>query len=241
MAPATLPDLSQGNLVKRVFDILHENILSGQFIDGERLPRQEFLGERLGVSRTVVREALNKLAVLRLVEIRHGSGTYVRAAKPGGFITPVLEALMVQKESMQELMETRYYLEQTLVRLATKRINEEGILKLSWCVEDMRECVAMGDTARFAKRDLEFHLALAEASGNGVLRHILEFVRDTMLRFMKDFAQIPGAPKTSLRHHAAIADAVKRRDPLDAERCMVEHLRFVIGILRTEYEYNLEI
>ena len=107
MAPTVLPNLRQGNLVEKVFETLRDNILSGQFQDGERLPPQESLGEQLGVSRTVIREALNKLATLGLVDIRQGSGTYVRATRAGGVMSPTLAILMANKGSMQELTETR--------------------------------------------------------------------------------------------------------------------------------------
>ena len=241
MAPEMLPNLKQGNLVDRVFETLRDNILSGQFTEGERLQNQETLGEQLGVSRTVIREALNKLALLGLVDVRQGSGTFVRAPRAGEVFSPALEVLMANKESIQELTEVRYYLEKTIARLAAKRANEEVILKLRECVTNMEECVVMGDTAGYAVQDLAFHMALADASGNTVLAHILEVVRESMLRFMKDFTQIPEAPKTALEHHAAIVDAVARHDTRGAEHHMQEHIGFVIEILRKQYEYELDI
>jgi len=241
MAPNVLPDLKQGNLVARVFETLRDNILSGQFTDGERLAPQESLGEQLGVSRTVIREALNKLDLLGLVDIRQGSGTFVRATRAGGVISPTLEILMANKESMQELTETRYYLEQMIARLAAKRADGDVIAVLRECVTHMEDCVGTRDTAGYTRYDLAFHVALADASGNTVLAQILEVVRDSMLCFMKDFTQIPGAPRTALRHHAAIVDAVERHDPHKAERYMEEHIRFVIEILRQRYAYELDI
>ena len=77
MPPNTLPNLEQGNLAERVFETLRDNILWGQFADGERLAPQELSGEQLGVSRTVIREALNKLALLGLVDIRQGIWTSI--------------------------------------------------------------------------------------------------------------------------------------------------------------------
>lgn len=236
-----VPKLRQGNLVERVFETVRDSILSGQFRDGERLPPQESLGEQLGVSRTVIREALNKLAMLGLVDIRQGSGTFIRAARAGGVISPTLEFLMASKESMQELTETRYHLEQTIARLAAKRADEQAIAGLRRCVTDMDACVNSGDTDGYARHDLAFHITLANASGNSVLAQILEVVRDSMLRFMKDFTQIPGAPGTALRHHAAIVAAVERQDAPGAEHAMEEHIRFVIDILRTQYGYQMDI
>lgn len=241
MAPNMLPNLKQGNLVESVFETLRDNILSGQFAEGERLQPQETLGEQLGVSRTVIREALNKLALLGLVDIRQGSGTFVRAPRAGEVISPALEVLMANKEFIQELTEVRYYLEQTIARLAAKRANEEDILKLREFVTNMEECVVMGDTAGYAVQDLAFHMALADTSGNTVLAHMLDVVRESMLRFMKDFTRIPGAPKTAQEHHAAIVDAVARHDTRGAEHHMQEHIAFVIEILRKKYEYELDI
>jgi len=241
MAPNLLPNLKQGNLVEKVFETLRNKILSGQFAEGERLHTQETLGEQLGVSRTVIREAFNKLALLGLVDIRQGSGTFVRATRAGGLINPTLEVLMANKESVQELTETRYYLEQTIARLAAKRANEEDILKLRECVKNMEKCVDMGDTAGYATHDLAFHMTLADASDNTVLSNILEVVRESILRFMKDFTQIPGAPKIALGQHAAIFDAVARRDKRAAEQRMKEHIGFVIEILRKQYGYELDI
>jgi GntR family transcriptional regulator, transcriptional repressor for pyruvate dehydrogenase complex len=241
MAPMVLPNLKQGNLVERVFEAMRNNILSGQYQDGERLAPQQMLGEQLGVSRTVIREALNKLAMVGLVDIRQGSGTFVLTSRVGGVISPTLEVLLANKESMQELTETRYYLEQTIARLAAKRADEAVIGKLTECVTNMEGCVDTGDTVGYAKYDLAFHMTLADASGNSVLAHILEVVRESMLRFMKDFTQIPGAPKTALEHHAAIVHAVTHHDTRAAEHRMEEHIRFVTDILCTQYGYEMDI
>jgi DNA-binding FadR family transcriptional regulator len=70
MAPNVLPNIKQGNLEERVFETLRDKILSGQFRNGEGLAPQESLGEQLGVSHTVIREAVNKSAFLGLVDIR---------------------------------------------------------------------------------------------------------------------------------------------------------------------------
>lgn len=241
MAPIVFTNLNKGNLVERVVEVLCDNFLSGRFKDGERLPPQEMLCEQFGVSRTVIRDAMNKLAVLGMVYIRQGSGTFVRATRPGTVIGPTFEVLLANKKSIQELIETRYYLEQVIARLAAKRANEEDILKLRECVKDMEKCVDMGDTAGYANYDVAFHLALADASGNSVLAEMLNIVRDSMLSFMKEFTKIPGAPKTAQRHHADIVDAVERRDARGAEHYMEEHIRFVIMILKNQYKYELDI
>jgi GntR family transcriptional repressor for pyruvate dehydrogenase complex len=128
-----------------------------------------------------------------------------------------------------------------IARLAAKRADREAIVKLRECVTNMQACVGTGYTNGYAKYDLTFHMALADASGNSVLAQILEVIRDSMLRFMQDFTQIPGVPKTALRHHTAIVDAVARHDARDAERCMKEHIRCVIEILRNRCEYEMDI
>ena len=159
-----------------VFTTLRDNILSGKLKEGDPLPPQNILAEQFGVSRTVMREAINKLSSLGLIESHQGRGTFVHSLTPSSLMEPMLTALLLDEVSIRELMETRYYLEGIIARLASKRAEPKTIDALERLIGLMEEHLRDGYLEAFAENDLTFHLTLAEASKNTILRRVLETI-----------------------------------------------------------------
>lgn len=236
-----LPNFKRSNLVQMVFDALKENILTGKFKGGERLPTQEILARQFGVSRTVMREALNKLSSLGLIESQQGRGTFVCSPDAQTVMEPMFHAFLLDDASICELMEVRYYLEKIIARLAAKRITPVQIDALRENVLDMEQSVGARNLEMFAEKDLVFHLMLAEISANNILRRILTALREMMTKFFEDFSHTPGIAERSVRYHQKILQAILHKDPEEAERAMQEHILDIIAVLREKYNMNLEI
>ena len=134
-----------------------------------------------------MREALNKLSSLGLIESQQGRGTFVCSPDVQTVMEPMFSAFVLDDSSICELMEVRYYLEKIIARLAAKRITPAQIDALHENVIDMEQSVREMDLEMFAEKDLVFHLMLAEISANNILRRILAALREMMTKFFEKF------------------------------------------------------
>lgn len=238
---ATFPSFKRSNLVEMVSETLKENILAGKLKDGDLLPTQETLAQQFGVSRTVMREALNKLSSLGLVESHQGRGTFVRSPNLRTVMEPVLSSLLLDETSTCELLEARYYLERIIVRLAAKQVNDQQLKILREIVDRMERDFGNGSIEAFAEDDLAFHLKLAEMSKNSILKQIIEVIREMLFQFLENFNRVPGAAERAIAYHRRIYEAVAQKDPDKAESEMQQHIRDVMKTLREKYKFTVGI
>ena len=229
------------NLVEMVFDTLKGDILSGKIKEGDCLPTQENLAQQFGVSRTVMREALNKLSSLGFVESHQGRGTFVRSPNVRRVMEPMFSSLLLDETSTCELMETRYYLERIIVRLAAMHVDDQQARTLEKIVEQMEQDFCHGDIEAFAQEDLIFHMKLAEISKNSVLKRIIEVIREMLFKFLENFNRVPGAAERALDYHKRICHAVVQKNPDIAESEMQQHLLDVMNTLQEQYKFTVEL
>ena len=236
-----VPSFKRDNLVEMVFETLKRKILSGELKDGDRLPTQAVLCRQFGVSRTVMMGSLHKLSSLGLITSRQGRGTFVRLPDTRAVLEPMFQALLLDKPSTRELIETRYYLERAIVRLAAKHISEQQAQELQEIVTGMERYFQDGRIEAFSQGDLAFHMKLAESARNTILGRFIEVIREMLAEFLEEFNQTPGAAERANDHHRKIYDMVVRHDPDGAEKEMQLHLRDVMAILHEQHHLDVEI
>jgi GntR family transcriptional regulator, transcriptional repressor for pyruvate dehydrogenase complex len=210
-------------LYQQIADQIRELIDRGGFEAGTRLPPERDLAQQLGVSRPSLREALIALDVEGRVEVRSGSGVYVSATQAG----PAQARTAAMGESPSQLMEARSVIEGELVILACARITEELLARLRQILKGMETEIER----RRARVDLDrqFHLTLAEMSGNAVLSRLVAELFDE--RHSPISAKISSrfestrTWKAALLEHQAILNAVEARDPIAAQAAMRAHLK----------------
>jgi len=210
-------------LYQQIADQIRELIERGGFEAGTRLPPERDLAQQLGVSRPSLREALIALDVEGRVEVRSGSGVFVSAARP----EPVARKTPAMGESPSQLMEARSVIEGELVVLACARTSDELLARLRGILTEMAAAIER----RRARVDLDrdFHLTLAEMSGNAVLARLVGDLFDE--RHSPISAKISSrfentrTWKTALQEHEAILEAVEARDPIAAQAAMRAHLQ----------------
>lgn len=210
-------------LYQQIADQIRDLIDRSGFEAGTRLPAERDLALQLGVSRPSLREALIALDVEGRVEVRSGSGVYVSAAKPG----PAPQSTAAMGESPSQLMEARSVIEGEVVTLACARMTPEPLARLREILKEMEAAIER----RRAKVDLdrEFHLTLAEMSGNAVLSRLVAELFDE--RHSPISAKISSrfentrSWKSALAEHEAILKAVEARDPIAAQAAMRAHLK----------------
>jgi GntR family transcriptional repressor for pyruvate dehydrogenase complex len=218
-----LKPVESRRLYQQIADQIRELIDRGGFEAGTRLPPERDLAQQLGVSRPSLREALIALDVEGHVEVRSGSGVFVSAARPES-PRPKTAAM---GESPSQLMEARSVIEGEVVVLACARISESQLARLGQVLQRM-EAEIGGRRAR-VDLDREFHLTLAEVTGNAVLSRLVAELFDE--RHSPISAKISSrfestrTWKVALQEHQAILKAVQARDPIAAQAAMRAHLR----------------
>lgn len=217
-------------LVDRVVQSIQDQILSDRLPVGTKLPPERELAERLGVSRTVVREAVRVLAAKGLLVTSHGVGTTVRALTREEAVKPLNLFLRSTGRdiSLDHLHQVRSLIEMENTRLAAEQASEKDI-------EDLQRILVEMDAARnnaelFAAKDTEFHRRLAETTHNPLLILLLDSIQDLMADVRKFVARDDDLVERVMPAHTAILDSIKRRDAKKAGQTMREHLMAALDI-----------
>jgi len=218
--------LQRDRLYEQVANQIEKLIIDELFRPGDKLPGERDLAERLGVSRTVIREATRVLSVCGLVDVKPGSGTYIQKLSPGNAAAPIGLFLKLQHaaNSFQNLCEVRFTLEVDIAGLAAERATDEDIVAMEAATEEMAGHIA--DAEQFVQYDLDFHSALATATDNDLYSVLLTPITDLLLDFRLTayHYDVQGSIEGGLTHHRCILERVKARDAEGARRAMREHL-----------------
>lgn len=237
----SLPKLGRGNLVAQVFEILKERITSGVLETGTRLPTHDQLAEEMGVSVTVTRGAIQKLASLGLITVHQGRGTFVSAPNIGKTIQSLTDALSLDPSTIQEVLEMRLNLEISIVRLAAQRVSEEQKIQLKRAVEQMDQLISLRNLDEFSEHDMQFHLLLAQVAQNRILHDIYKFIRASIQKFLSGMNIFPGTPVESNHYHRKICMAVINNDPDSAEQAMAQHIQKTMEPFVANVDMDLKI
>ncbi|BET45587.1 MULTISPECIES: FadR/GntR family transcriptional regulator [Streptomyces] len=238
---AGAPDLAQllrpvvrESSVSEVAKRLLDHLSAGDIRPGTRLPAERQLAEALGVARSSVRGALSALDVLGIIEIRPGSGSYVREGTSEFLPRAINWGLMLGQRRTQDLVEVRTYMEGVSARLAAERATDADVARLEEHLQHMRD--AGGDVTAFIDADIAFHLETARIARNTVLSDILHSIRALLQVWMERVSDIEGTVSGTLCEHDAVLQAVRARDPEAADRAMAEHMRMASARLRASVD-----
>ena len=219
--------LRREKLSEQVASKIEQMIVEETFIPGDRMPSERSLAEQIGVSRTVVREAIQVLSERGLVQIRQGSGIYVQKLVPADAAEPIRRLLRFQEHShtFQSLCEVRHTLEIEIAGLAAVRSTEGDLIEIEKTIKQIAE--ASENAKDFAKGDLDFHMALAAATHNDLFLVLLTPISDLFLEFLVSGYEydLEQAVRGSTYHHQNILDEIKKRDSEGARDAMRKHLK----------------
>ncbi|MCU1407587.1 MAG: FadR family transcriptional regulator [Glaciihabitans sp.] len=220
---ANLGSMVAGSASSAVATRLLELFTDGSIAPGTRLPPERQIAATLEVGRSAVREALAALEILGLVDVRPGSGTYLRGNASELLPQTLSWGMMLSQPLTAELVEVRGALEIYAARLATDRMSDESLERLRGHLQDMRASVKNHKT--FVEADLQFHLELADSTDNTVLRDLLQSIR-SMLRVWVDRAvEDDEHAQTALEEHTAVFEAIAARDSEAAANAMFAHMQ----------------
>jgi len=198
----------------------------GQFGESGKLPSQSTLVERLGISRTGVREALQAMAALDLIEIRPGLGCFVKKTGPNHLINEDVLSITLEKQAILDVVETRKILEAGIAPLVAQRATERDF----WNMEDALSLIEKAVRRResVAQVGPAFHNAIAEATHNAILAKLLRAFNELMARAGKlmeaEAADVEEFKQQELDSHRELYKVICTRDPHAAREAFVKHL-----------------
>jgi len=212
-------------LYRRIAERIRGGVLRGEWPVGTRLPPERDLSLALGVSRPSLREALIALEVEGIVEVRTGSGVYVRAAHPAGNLYASTNSDV--DWGPLEVMSARQVIEVEVAAMAAANARKSEIALMHESLQMMREEAANGEVPRHG--DEAFHLAVARACGNDVLFDMVQrtwMARDgALFERLGDYFENPPAWKKAIDEHEVVLRAIEVHDVSGARRAMQTHLR----------------
>lgn len=214
--------LPSGSAVSVVATRLLDLFTSGSIAPGTRLPPERQLAARLGVGRSAVREALAALEILGIVDVRPGSGTYLRGTVSELLPQSLSWGVLIGERSTAELLELRSGLEIYVARLAADRLTDEQLASLARHLERMRTSV--DDLKKFVKADLAFHHELASSADNSVLLDLLQIVRSLLRIWVDRAVQDEANARIALDEHEAVFRALSAHDGDAAASAMATHM-----------------
>lgn len=196
----------------RVYEQIREDILNGIYEEQEEL-KEVTLGEKLGVSRTPVREALRQLELEGLVEIIPNKGARVTG---------------ITKKDIDDIYQIRYLLEGLSARWATEHVTEEQLEKMEETLYLTEFHAQKGNFEQVYDLDSQFHELMYEASGSKLLNHILSDFHMYVTRVRKVSLASSSRSKYSTEEHRNILNAIRERDADKAEECAHQHVQSTI-------------
>jgi GntR family transcriptional repressor for pyruvate dehydrogenase complex len=221
--------------IARIADVvardLEQRILEGSLKPGDKLPSERNLALELGVSRPTLREAIQKLVSKGLLETRHGGGTVVTDRLQASFSDPWKDMLQTHPLLQADMLEFRHMLEGEAALLAAERATDVDLERIDAAYAALEQAYDGEDMTACIDTDVAFHQAIADASHNSMIGHLVGSLMQVIHGHVSDnLVHLHALPKQweQLRaQHRAIWLAVRARAPADAQRESRDHISFV--------------
>lgn len=210
----------QNEIILQLRDLMNNKNLE----PGDKLPSERTLSEKFGVSRSSVREAIQKLEFYGILVSKPQSGTFVAEIGQVAMNGMVNDILRLDEPDFKSLVETRILLELKTVRLAARRRTGDDLELMKNALDAYREKVKNGEDA--VQEDLLFHLAIAKASGNSTMNTFMLIITPEILtNFEKYHVCDKNMAFRGIQEHQDIFDAIKEQNPQLAKEKMKVHFK----------------
>ena len=212
------------NVHGNTVDLLGEAIVSGRYREGAVIPPEPLLGEELGVSRTVVREAIKALAAKGLIVTGPKVGSRVLPQDAWNWFDPDVitwqASAGLTPEFLRDLQDLRRVVEPAAVRLAAERATAADIVEIEAAYAGMKNAIENGGD--YVTHDLRFHHGLLRAARNRMLAQMSKALNALLRTSFEISTSRSNGPASSLPMHRAVLDAVKAHEPAKAERAILK-------------------
>ncbi|MGD0913523.1 MAG: transcriptional regulator NanR [Terracidiphilus sp.] len=205
---------------------LLETIQSGNLRPGDPLPSERELMHSLNVGRPAIREAMQSLQRMGLLDIRQGGRARISEPSIGRMMEPMAETvrhvLAHSPMSLEHLKEARAIFEMEMVRIASRKRSQADVDRLTRILD--RQAAAQDEPRLFMALDGEFHREIATVSGNPILSAVSEAVFLWLTDFHVSLVRFPGLEPLTISEHRAVLDAIIAKDATRAAKAMGDHL-----------------
>jgi GntR family transcriptional repressor for pyruvate dehydrogenase complex len=219
------------NLSNEAFNHILAIIAAQGYEPGTKIPSEHELVITLGVSRNTIRSALNRLNALGILEARHGNGYFLRNVDVDVFSSLQLPIFLEAHSNLETLTEFRMGVEPQGSALAALRATPDDLDSMRRALELSRR--HLDDKQQFAVFDMDFHLAIAKASGNSIIHRSIEMLKALYTVWLRNFIALHGNAKSDRFHHQ-IFEAIRAKDADRARDVMTEHLVDVLQKVRLD-------
>ncbi|MEM6687644.1 MAG: FadR/GntR family transcriptional regulator [Bacteroidota bacterium] len=219
----------QNTIISKMRDLINFKNLE----PGDKLPSERMLSEKFGVSRSNIREAIQKLEFYGLLKSIPQSGTFVANIGVIAMNGMIEDILRLEEPDFKSLVETRILLELKTVRLAALRRTDEDLLTMKQALDAFTKKVLNGEDA--VQEDLLFHLAIAKACGNSTMNTFMLIITPEIItNFKKYHVCDDNQAQLGIQEHTEIYEAIKEQNPQLAKQKMKEHFKMLY-----QYCYNI--
>ncbi len=217
----------------QVFEQIRELIFRGKLKPGEKLMTERELAQAMNVSRTAIRDAVQRLSAMGLIVRKQGQGTFVKSYDPEP-TNPLVKAMEEQNATLNHLLEVRMGLECNAASMAARRADESDINSMNQSMEEMRREIASGRLGTQA--DTAFHMAIAYAAKNPlhilIMRNFYDYLTHNIRENLESLYQEAENTRIILNQHQNILTAIMARDGDSALEAMKTHIRFVMDFFK---------
>ena len=209
-------------------------VTAGNLKPGDQLPPERKLAETFDVSRPTLREALRALAVLGVIEVRHGGGVFVSQLEASDLLAPLAFFLTLRAAEVEKLYEARRLIEGEIAALAATRGDAAAFDELDALIAAQDE--AKLEPERFRDFDVAFHRRLGQLGDNEFLLRAAQSLNVLGQEFRKIASETPNVISTSIADHRIIVEAIRRRDAAAARQAMITHMEHVLQSTQASIE-----
>jgi GntR family transcriptional repressor for pyruvate dehydrogenase complex len=231
--PASSPDfgvLNREMLPDRIVERLVSLISERKLRPGNKLPSERDLATMMQVSRPTLREALRALNMMGIIEIRHGSGSYVASLKPERLVEHLDFVFSLDDSTFAEALDARALLEPRLAALAARNATDAELAEINACIE--RLATSIHDPKLFLKADLDLHQLITSAAHNQIMTRFMVALGRLGLASRMRTVALKGIREQSLQAHKSIVEALLHRDAEAAAGFMQKHIENISEHLR---------
>lgn len=221
----------QNSIISQIRDLINNKNLE----PGDKIPSERMLSEKFGVSRSIVRDSIQKLEFYGILSSIPQSGTFVANIGVIAMNGMIDDILRLKEPDFKSLVETRILLELKTARLASLRRTEADLIQMEEALEAYNKKVLNGEKA--VQEDLLFHLAIAKASGNSTLNILMLMITPGIItNFEKYHVCSENLAFNGMQEHRDIFEAIKAQNPVLAKEKVKVHFKTLY-----EYCYNILI
>lgn len=212
------------NLVNKLTLYFAEEILNGNLKKGDKIESDRDLAKKMNVGRSALREALKVLQVMGMVDIRPGQGSYISKQESNFFDVPLAWSIFMNDKQIYDILQVRIILEEKSAELAAFNLNKDKLEKLDSIIGEIKSAYNKEDFQTFLDLDVEFHISIAECSGNSVILSQILSIQNLLKRISRTGMQNISVVKNIYEEHLAVYHAIKEGKGQEARALMRDHM-----------------